>query len=90
MADNHDPNGAYSEVFEDGLDTTRQSQTVHRIRANSSIMKLNKILGEYPELFVYGALELHPGSIEANQTLCNGQLPTVVKFVSSFHSCGVC
>lgn len=51
MADQHDPNGAYSEVFEEGLDT-RQAQTVHRIRANSSIMQLKKILvanrGEIP------------------------------------------
>lgn len=45
MADQHDPNGAYSEVFEEGQDA-RQAQTVHRIRANSSIMKLKKILGE--------------------------------------------
>ena len=45
MADQHDPNGAYSEVFEEGMDT-RQAQTVHRIRANSSIMQLKKILGE--------------------------------------------
>lgn len=40
-----DPNGAYSEVFEEGLDE-RQAQTVHRIRANSSIMQLKKILGK--------------------------------------------
>ncbi|KAL2064913.1 hypothetical protein VTL71DRAFT_4053 [Oculimacula yallundae] len=46
MTDNHDPNGAYSEVFEEGKDT-QQSQTIHRIRANSSIMQLKKILGEY-------------------------------------------
>jgi pyruvate carboxylase len=45
MADQHDPNGAYSEVFEEGLDT-KHPQTVHRIRANSSIMQLKKILGE--------------------------------------------
>lgn len=38
-------NGAYSEVFEEGLDA-RQTQTVHRIRANSSIMQLKKILGK--------------------------------------------
>ncbi len=34
----------YEEVFEDG-DTPKRSQTVHRIRANSTIMQLNKILG---------------------------------------------
>jgi len=44
MADQHDPNAAYSEVFEDG--DAKQLQTVHRIRANSSIMKLKKLLGE--------------------------------------------
>merc|ERR1712093_334076 len=51
MTDNHDPNGAYSEVFEEGKDS-QQSQTIHRIRANSSIMQLKKILvanrGEIP------------------------------------------
>jgi hypothetical protein len=48
MADNtnHDPNGTYSEVFEDAVDA-RQTQTVHRIRANSTIMQLKKILGEF-------------------------------------------
>ena len=38
-------NGAadkYEEVFEDGV---APPQTIHRIRANSSIMQLNKILG---------------------------------------------
>jgi pyruvate carboxylase len=45
MTDQHGPNGAYSEVFEEGTDA-RQAQTVHRIRANSSIMHLKKILGE--------------------------------------------
>jgi len=44
MTDHHDPNAAYSEVFEEGQDA-RQAQTVHRIRANSSIMQLKKILG---------------------------------------------
>ena len=51
MADQHDPNGAYSEVFEEGTET-RQAQTVHRIRANSSIMQLKKILGECPPLLL--------------------------------------
>ncbi len=41
----HGPNGAYSEVFEEGKDLA-QAQTIHRIRANSSIMQLKKILGE--------------------------------------------
>ncbi|KAL3417290.1 pyruvate carboxylase [Phlyctema vagabunda] len=50
MSEQHGPNGAYSEVFESG--DARQAQTVHRIRANSSIMQLKKILvanrGEIP------------------------------------------
>lgn len=37
---------AYSEVFEDAPDS-RQAQTIHHIRANSSIMQLKKILGEW-------------------------------------------
>lgn len=50
----HDPHGdgTYGEVFEDGHPDTKQQQTVHRIRANSSIMQLKKILvanrGEIP------------------------------------------
>ena len=35
----------YEEVFEDG-DVPKEARTVHRIRANSTIMQLNKILGE--------------------------------------------
>ena len=44
MADEHGPNGPYGEVFEEG--EAHQGQTVHRIRANSSIMQLKKILGK--------------------------------------------
>lgn len=43
MSGDHGENGAYSEVFEEG---EVRAQTVHRIRANSSIMQLKKILGE--------------------------------------------
>lgn len=35
----------YEEVFEEG-DTPKEAQTVQRIRANSTIMQLNKILGQ--------------------------------------------
>jgi len=42
----HGPNGAYSEVFEEGKDL-QQPQSIHRIRANSTIMQLKKILGEW-------------------------------------------
>ena len=34
-----------AEVFEEG-DAPKEAQTIHRIRANSTIMQLNKILGE--------------------------------------------
>lgn len=37
--------GRYSEVFEEATDS-RQGQNIHHIRANSSIMKVKKILGE--------------------------------------------
>jgi len=43
MADHHDSGATYSEVFEEG---EVQAQSIHRIRANSTIMKLKKILGE--------------------------------------------
>lgn len=33
------------EVFEEG-EAPKQAQTIHRIRANSTIMQLSKILGE--------------------------------------------
>lgn len=33
------------DVFEEG-DAPKEAQSIHRIRANSSIMQLNKILGE--------------------------------------------
>jgi pyruvate carboxylase len=42
----HGEHGPYSEVFEEGSLDLKQAQTVHRIRANSSIMQLKKILGE--------------------------------------------
>ena len=38
-------NDAYNEVFEEAADE-RQEQTIHHIRANSSIMQLKKILGK--------------------------------------------
>lgn len=39
------PADQYEEVFEEG-DVPKEAQTVHRIRANSTIMQLNKILGQ--------------------------------------------
>jgi pyruvate carboxylase len=41
------PVSNYEDVFEDG-EVPKEAQTVHRIRANSTIMQLNKILGECP------------------------------------------
>ncbi len=40
-----EPVSNYEDVFEEG-DIPKEAQTVHRIRANSTIMQLNKILGE--------------------------------------------
>lgn len=34
------------EVFEDG--PPKEAKTIHRMRANSTIMQINKILGELP------------------------------------------
>ena len=39
------PADQYEEVFEED-DVPKEAQTVHRIRANSTIMQLNKILGQ--------------------------------------------
>lgn len=36
----------YEEVFEEG--GAKEARTVHRMRANSTIMKVQKILGESP------------------------------------------
>lgn len=36
---------AVEEVFEEG-EAPKQAQSIHRIRANSTIMQLSKILGE--------------------------------------------
>lgn len=38
-------NDSYNEVFEEAADE-RQEQTIHHIRANSSIMQLKKLLGK--------------------------------------------
>ena len=39
------PADKYEEVFEEG-EAPKEAQSMHRIRANSSIMQLKKILGE--------------------------------------------
>lgn len=38
------PANQYEDVFEDG-EVPKEAQTVHRIRANSTVIHLNKILG---------------------------------------------
>lgn len=50
MTESTENGGVYSEVFEEGSLDTRQSQSVHRIRANSSIMQMKKILGMYLQM----------------------------------------
>ncbi|KAG0651055.1 Pyruvic carboxylase [Hyphodiscus hymeniophilus] len=75
MADQHDPNGAYSEVFEEGPDT-KQAQTVHRIRANSSIMQLKKLLGRVSQShasLTARASTDHMGSSEADEAYVIGK-----------------
>lgn len=38
----------FNDVFEeDDVDEPKEKQTIHHIRANSSIMQLKKILGEF-------------------------------------------
>jgi len=39
------PPVAFEDVFEEG--EPQEAQTIHRIRANSTIMQLKKILGEW-------------------------------------------
>jgi hypothetical protein len=54
------PLSNYEDVFEEG-DAPKEAQTVHRIRANSTIMQLNKILGESARCdgpLVYGCVLL--------------------------------
>ena len=46
MTESHDSGATYSEVFEEGGDAGKP-QNIHRIRANSTIMQLKKILGEF-------------------------------------------
>lgn len=48
MADLGDSNAAPSETVIVGDMDLKQEQTIQRIRANSSIMKLKKILGKSP------------------------------------------
>jgi len=83
MTDEHGPNGAYSEVFEEASDA-QQTQTIHRIRANSTIMQLKKILGEcaFEPRREQLALDLE-GMTAANVQFGGLQLPIEEKFVST-------
>jgi hypothetical protein len=87
MADEHNPNGAYSEVFDDA--DARPAQTVHRIRANSSIMRLKKILGTsfIAALNPVTQPALPPSSSSWMLTLTFAPLqwPTEGRFVSTLH-----
>lgn len=49
----HGHHGPYSEVFDENMADSKHPQTVHRIRANSSIMQLKKILGMLDSADVY-------------------------------------
>ena len=44
-------NSRESDVFEEGMETSN-ARTVHRLRANSSIMKETKLLGESSHLLL--------------------------------------
>lgn len=50
-------NETYNEVFEEAADE-RQEQTIHHIRANSSIMQMKKLLGKII-LGTNGAIRKH-------------------------------
>lgn len=79
----HGEHGAYSEVFEEGKDAG-QSQTIHRIRANSTIMQLKKLLGEYSSsIAAWRVAELLPvESCVLTMSLGLLQWPTVERSVS--------
>jgi hypothetical protein len=64
----------YNEVFEDAADSSTV-RTIHRVRANSTIMHLNKIMGNFDSILsTSGGRLLTCDSVQ--------QLPTVEKFVS--------
>jgi hypothetical protein len=44
----------FEDVFDDE-DVPKEARTVHRIRANSTIMQLNKILGEFLTAGAWGS-----------------------------------
>jgi hypothetical protein len=64
------PVSNYEEVFEDG-EEPKEAQTVHRIRANSTIMQLNKILGECP----WGTGAADGGCERASRESCSRRFP---------------
>ena len=41
-----DAENQYSDVFEEGMDSSN-ARTVHRLRANSTIMRVKKVLGQF-------------------------------------------
>lgn len=56
---------AVEEVFEEG-EAPKQAQSIHRIRANSTIMQLSKILGE--SIDPSAAPSLAPGGGEMSES----------------------
>jgi hypothetical protein len=46
MAEAKPAENKYEEVFDEDGDVPKEAPTIHRIRANSTIMQLSKILGE--------------------------------------------
>lgn len=74
---------AFNDVFEES--DVEAPKNIHHIRANSSIMQLNKLLGEFPTIYLESAKAA--SSKPENNLLTRGVLdtksPTVVKSVSS-------
>lgn len=77
----------FNDVFdEDDVDEPKEAQTIHHIRANSSIMNFKKILGESRRLRhlsePIGAEQVTEESVLLTLGCYAEQLPTVVKSVS--------
>lgn len=83
----------FNDVFEeDEVEEIKEANTVHHIRANSSIMHVKKILGEYPARASGPSMASQMGPMApfalTQRTLADSALfallqsPTVVKFVS--------
>lgn len=78
------------EAIEDG--PPKEAKTIHRMRANSTIMQINKILGELPPLGLVNSpcrADLSAGftlwtcPVQLANLVSSAQLPTEEKFVSN-------